>query len=97
MPHLEDSFLEKLDAQLVTLLTEGELDANSRVPVVIRCEIAALPSISASVERLGGRIRHHLRLLGALAVWMPLARVADLVQSTPLINSVELEQEFIVA
>lgn len=86
----------KLDAPLIALLEKGELDAASTLPVIVRCDADTIERVSAIITSLGGRIRHQLRMLGAVAAWVPLGRVPDVARDGA-VRTIELEQEFAVA
>ncbi len=88
--------LAKLDAPLIALLQEKELDPKGAVPVIVRCSAETIPQVGSAVVQSGGRVRHNLRMLGAVAAWLPLGSVLDLARQE-VVRSMELEQEFAVA
>jgi hypothetical protein len=86
----------KLDAPLIAMLEARELDAASTLPVVVRCNVDTIDRVSSLITSLGGRIRHQLRMLGAVAAWVPLGHVPEVARDGA-VKTVELEQEFAVA
>jgi len=91
-----EGLLIKLDAPLIALLQGKELDPKSAVPVIVRCSAEAIPQVGSAVVLSGGRVRHNLRMLGAVAAWVPLGAVLDLA-GHEIVRGMELEQEFAVA
>jgi hypothetical protein len=66
------------------------------VPVVVRCDSAAIDLVAELIIRLGGTIRHQLRIVSALAAWIPLNAVEELAQDAG-VNRLELVQNFTIA
>jgi hypothetical protein len=91
------SEMGKLDAPL-TELCDGSrgLAPNGRIPVLVKCDKDSLGRITATVNDLGGVVRHQLNLVGALATWLPLSAVA-IIANEQSVQHLELEQSFTIA
>jgi len=97
MQQLSMPFAEKLDEPLAQLCNNGRgLAPSERVPVVVRCDPAALERVADHVVRLGGKVRHQLRIVSALAAWIPLNAIEELARDSE-IDHLELVQEFTLA
>jgi hypothetical protein len=97
MQQLSVPFAEKLDEPLAELCNGGRgLVRSERIPVLVRCHADALAEVAALVARLGGTVRHQLRLVSALAAWIPLCAVQALAQDDA-VRHLELEQSFTAA
>lgn len=97
MQQLSVPFAEKLDEPLAQLCNDGRgLAPSARVPIVVRCETNHTADVENQVTRLGGTIRHHLELVSALAIWLPLSAIEMLAQS-PNVRHMELVQQFTIA
>lgn len=86
---------EKLDQPLARMCNDG-FDSAGRVALLVRCEAGSLESVSTEILSLGGTVRHHLRLVNAVAVWVPLSAVGPLAQRAD-VSGLELEQNFTIA
>lgn len=96
MQQISVPFAEKLDVPLMELCNSPELAPSAPVPVVVRYSGEGLPGIVDRVRSLGGRPRHEMPLLHALAIWLPLVAVADLARLES-VQRLELDQEFAIA
>lgn len=97
MQQLPVPFAEKLDEPLAQLCNDGRgLAPAERVPILVRCESAAITHIADRIIQLGGTIRHQLSLVSALAAWVPLNAIAELAQDAE-VSHLELVQRFTIA
>lgn len=97
MQQLSVPFAEKMDEPLAQLCNGGRgLVPSERVPVLVRCQTEAFSEVAALVVRLGGTIRHQLRLVSAIAAWIPLSSVEALAHDDG-VRQLELEQSFTAA
>jgi len=96
MPKLAEPIALKLDALLSRLCTEQVLADSSAVPVIIRCHSDSMADVTGRVSTLGGRVRHRLNRLNAVAAWIPLSAVPELARAET-VATLELAQEFAVA
>ena len=70
---------------------------DSPIPVVIRCEDShALSLVVQRITDMQGRVRHILRLIDAVAAWIPGTALSALARMDE-VRFVEMEQEFRVA
>lgn len=92
---LSAPFAEKLDAQLARLCNDG-LPETGRIAVLVRCAAGSMASVASRLEEQGGTVRHHLRLVGTVAAWLPLSAVEPLARC-PDVEMLELEQSFSIA
>lgn len=97
MTQISMPFEEKIDGPLARLCngTDG-ISPSARFPVLVRCQREALAEVSAHIKRVGGTIRHELRMLSALAAWIPLSEIEPLARDGHVCH-IELEQEFSLA
>lgn len=97
MQQLSVPFAEKMDEPLAQLCNgERGLVPSERVPVLVRCQAEAFSEVVALVVQLGGTIRHQLRLVSAIAAWIPLLSVEALAHDDAVLQ-LELEQSFTAA
>lgn len=97
MNQLSAPFAEKLDASLAELCNErGGVSPSTRYPVLVRCHRHAIAEVARQVEALGGQVRHHLTLVGAIAAWLPLSQIERLARDSH-VSRMELEQSFTTA
>ncbi len=96
MTQLSVPLTEKLDMPLAELCNGGELAPSARIPVIVRCDPETVGAISDRIPELGGSVRHQLKLLGAIAAWVPLVALSELTARHD-IRGIELEQTFTIA
>ncbi|MBA4159176.1 MAG: hypothetical protein H0X65_17120 [Gemmatimonadetes bacterium] len=93
IPHAERL---KLDHGLAHLLTLDYIGRDQTVPVIITAEARHLDAVISLVATHQGRIRHVLRPLDAVAIWLPLRAVHELAP-LDIIAEIELDQQVHVA
>jgi hypothetical protein len=88
----------KLDARLHERFAEAreQLSDDSTLPVVIRCDREVVNEIVARVNAIGGKVRHQMNLIGAVAAWLPL-RAIEKLGSMPEVRSLEMEEQYHIA
>lgn len=97
MQQLPVPFAEKLDEPLAQLCNNGRgLAPSERFPVVLRCDSGAMEYLAGRIEQLGGTVRHQLRIVSALAAWVPLNAIETLAQENCVVQ-MELVQTFKIA
>ena len=96
MDQMSVPFDEKLDMPLVELFNAKELSKSTNVPVVIRSNPAAFQAICEKVMQLGGKVRHEIPFVGAIAVWIPMFALTEITKMDE-VSGVELEQQFTIA
>lgn len=95
MHQLSAPLVDKLDEPLAQLCNGGFAD-QGRVAVLVRCQRDAISEIAQQVRDLGGTVRHQLRLVGAIAAWLPLNAIEPLARDAD-VSRLELEQSFTIA
>ena len=93
---METEILRKLDAGLLSLVTDGGLDRTEEVPVFIRATAGDLDRVIENLVAAGGRVRHDLRRFSAVAAWIPIQLAADLA-AQPFVERVEMSQQVDIA
>jgi hypothetical protein len=97
MQQLSVPFAEKMDERLAELCNGGSgLVPSVRVPVLVRCRVEAFQEVERLVAQLGGTIRHQLRLVSAIAAWIPLSSIESLAHED-VVRHLELGQSFTAA
>lgn len=97
MHQLSAPLAEKLDEPLVQLCNgEGGLSPSARVAILVKCERTAMDQIAEAVSEVGGKVRAHLKIVDAIAAWVPLGQIERLALRDG-VRFVELEQNFTTA
>jgi hypothetical protein len=93
---MQTEMLRKLDAGLLSLVTDAGLDRTDKLPLFIRAHDGELDRVIAEVDRAGGVVRHELRRFNAVAAWVPI-QVAEDLAKLPFVERVELSQRVSLA
>lgn len=88
--------LLKIDAGLSQLFRLGYIRSDQTVPIIITAGPGRLQSVVSVVEGSNGRVRHVLEPLNAVAAWLPLAAVKEIVHLS-FITDLELDQDLHIA
>jgi hypothetical protein len=97
MQQLSAPLAGKLDGPLAQLCNgDRGVSPSERIPVLVRYADGEVDAIERQVKKLGGRVRHHLRIVNAIAAWIPLSKIEPLAAQEN-VSFVELEQSFTTA
>lgn len=88
--------LDKMDDALAYVMGANHYHEDERVPVAFSVDAAELENVLAAIEEHDGVIRHVLRLVSAVAAWVPIKAIAPL-SELAAVHSVELDQQMHIA
>lgn len=94
---MQSETLRKLDAGLMSLVSEGGLDETGQVPIFIRATGAGdVDKVLEALAAAGGQVRHVMNRFSAVSAWVPLRLVKEFADKS-FVDALEMPQEIEVA
>lgn len=69
---------QKMDADLLQLLSDRLFDRGATFPVIVTAVPGCLSAVEESVIEHGGQVRHRLEPLEKVSAWLTMAAIAEL-------------------
>jgi hypothetical protein len=96
MVDLATNVADKFDQDLFRLLNADAFKGETPIPVLIHCSRESIPQVEELVVSIGGAVRHHLPMFGAVTAWIPL-QALPVLASDAKVEALELERQFTLA